>query len=324
MCRIIRHARRCLAVVLVLGVAGLPSLIEPRTALAQVQGAGATRNSAFFRQAQKELPGSYYFLYRVVDRLARANDLDKGPWRVVRMPEYDINAYATQVNLIAVYTGLLDVLAGDSDAMACVIGHEMAHHVKRHIPLKNKDMAQAKQRLEAKKNDILAKEEKRQASARGWSLLGGIVGAATGVSIPITPVPQADPEQMQQELLGAAKVEDQNLVLTSQRHEFEADKEGLYYMVRAGFDPKGCLRVMEALGRTPGAEFDSDHPAIPRRTAELEAMVQDPATSKLAAEGRALLLGSSALTYSLSADGESLRINSRFGSSKAGFQMNDL
>lgn len=322
--RIVRHARRCLAVGLVLGAAGLPSLIEPRTALAQAQGAGAARNSAFFRQAQKELPGSYYFLYRVVDRLARANDLDKGPWRVVRMPEYDINAYATQVNLIAVYTGLLDVLAGDSDAMACVIGHEMAHHVKRHIPLKNKDMALAKQRLEAKKNDILAKEQKRQASARGWSLLGGIVGAATGVSIPITPGPQADPEQMQQELLGAAKVEDQNLVLTSQRHEFEADKEGFHYMVRAGFDPKGCLRVMEALGRTPGAEFDSDHPAIPRRTAELEAMVQDPATSKLAAEGRARLLGSSALTYSLSADGESLRINSRFGSSKAGFQMTDL
>lgn len=65
---------------------------------------------------------------------------------------------------------------------------------------------------------------------------------------------------------------------------------------------------MESLGRTPGAEFDSDHPA----------------TSKLASEGRARLLGSSALTYSLSADGESLRMNSRFGSSKAGFQMNDL
>jgi hypothetical protein len=42
------------------------------------------------------------------------------------------------------------------------------------------------------------------------------------------------------------------------------------------------------------------------------------------AEGRAKLLGSRALTYSLSADGESLRINSRFGSSKGGFQMSDL
>jgi len=319
-----RLVRRSLALALALGTAGLPVLMETRAGRAQPQGTGATRNSAFFRQAQKELPGTYYFLYRVVDRLARANALDKGPWRVVRMPEYDINAYATQVNLIAVYSGLLDVLAGDSDAMACVIGHEMAHHVKRHIPLKNKDIAQAKQRLEAKKNDILVKEQRRQASARGWSLLGGIVGAATGVSIPITPVPQADPEQMQQELLGAAKAEDQTLLLTSQRHEFEADQEGFQYMVRAGFDPKGCLRVMEVLGRTPGAEFDSEHPAIPRRTAALEAMLQDPATGKLAAEGRARLLGSPALTYSLSADGESLRINSRFGSSKAGFQMNDL
>lgn len=311
-----------------LGLAGsaalLSGVIDAGPALAQAQGAATTRNTAFFRQAQKELPGSYYFLYRVVDRLARANDLDKGPWRVVRMPEYDINAYATQVNLIAVYTGLLDVLAGDSDAMACVVGHEMAHHVNRHIPLKNKDVALAKQRLEAKKDEVIAKEQKRQASARGWSLLGGILGAATGVNLPITPVAPADPEQMQQELLGAAQAEDQNLSLTSQRHEFEADREGLHYLVRAGFDPKGCLRVMDVLGRTPGAEFDTDHPAIPRRIAQLEQLMQDPATSKLAAEGRAKLLGSRALTYSLSADGESLRINSRFGSSQGGFQMSDL
>ncbi len=242
----------------------------------------------------------------------------------MRMPEYDMNAYATQVNLIAVYNGLLDVLAGDSDAMACVIGHEMAHHVRRHIPLKTKDMAQAQQRLEAKKNEVIAKEQKRQASARGWSLLGGIIGAATGVNLPTNFVPQSDPERMQQELLGAARAEDQNLQLTSQRHEFEADQEGLQYAVRAGFDPRGCLRMMEVLGRLPAAEFDSTHPAIPRRTAQLEALIQDPATSRLAAEGRARLLASPALTYSLSADGQSLRINSRFGSSKGGFQMSDL
>ena len=29
-----------------------------------------------------------------------------------------MNAFATEVNLIAVYSGLLDVLAGDADAMA--------------------------------------------------------------------------------------------------------------------------------------------------------------------------------------------------------------
>lgn len=42
-------------------------------ALAQ---AGATRNTAFFQKAQKDLPANYYFLYRIVDRLARANGLD--------------------------------------------------------------------------------------------------------------------------------------------------------------------------------------------------------------------------------------------------------
>lgn len=260
--RMAHPLRRCLSLGLAVTVVSLSGLADARATLAQAQGAATTRNTAFFRQAQKELPGAYYFLYRVVDRLARANDLDKGPWRVVRMPEYDINAYATQVNLIAVYTGLLDVLAGDSDAMACVVGHEMAHHVNRHIPLKNKDVALAKQRLEAKKDEVIAKEQKRQASARGWSLLGGILGAATGVNLPITPVAPADPEQMQQELLGAAKVEDHNLSLTSQRHEFEADREGLHYLVRAGFDPKGCLRVMDVLGRRPGEASRQPRPHL--------------------------------------------------------------
>lgn len=116
--RMAHPLRRCLSLGLAVTVVSLSGLADARATLAQAQGAATTRNTAFFRQAQKELPGAYYFLYRVVDRLARANDLDKGPWRVVRMPEYDINAYATQVNLIAVYTGLLDVLAGDSDAIS--------------------------------------------------------------------------------------------------------------------------------------------------------------------------------------------------------------
>lgn len=32
-------------------------------------------NKAFFEKAKKDLPGSYYFLYRIVDRVARANVL---------------------------------------------------------------------------------------------------------------------------------------------------------------------------------------------------------------------------------------------------------
>lgn len=47
-------------------------------------------------------------LYRVIDRLSRANDLDQRPWRIVLVPQYQINAFADEANLIAVYTGIID------------------------------------------------------------------------------------------------------------------------------------------------------------------------------------------------------------------------
>jgi predicted Zn-dependent protease len=306
--------------------AALPAITLGPTqeALAQTTSSGSTRNSAFFKKAKQDLPEPYYFLYRIIDRLARANGLDTGPWRVIRIPEYNMNAFAGDVNLIAVYTGLLDVLAGDSDAMACVVGHEMAHHVKRHIPLGKKDQVLANQRLEAKKDQIVKREKRRQANAQGWALIGGIIGAATGVNLPINPAGVTDPEKINQELEEAKDAEQDSLALSSRNHEFEADREGYLYMARAGFDPRGCLRMMDVLGRTPGAEFDTTHPAIPRRIEELNTLMVQMPHQKLAAEGKARLQASNALTYAVSADQNSLRVNSRFGSAKGGFIMNDL
>jgi len=291
-------------------------------ALAQ---AGATRNTAFFQKAQKDLPANYYFLYRIVDRLARANGLDQTPWRIITIPKYDMNAFATEVNLIAVYSGLLDVLAGDAAAIACVVGHEMAHHVERHIPLKQVETAQAKQRLQAREQELIRKEESRQASAQGWSLLSGILRSTTGVNLPFNPAGEADPDAMRQNLRQAEAAEDQNLAIASRQMEFDADRVGYQYLARAGFDPSGCQRVMEVLGRLPEAEFDGSHPAIPRRAAQLRTLMVETPPQRLAAEGRPRLEASSALTYSLSEDRRSLRINSRYGSGKGGFSgMNDL
>lgn len=150
----------------------------------------------------------------------------------------------------------------------------------------------ANQRLEAKKDEIVQREQRRQTNAQGWALIGGIIGAATGVNLPINPAGVSNPDKIKQELQEANESEQQTLALSGRQHEFEADREGYVYVSRAGFDPRGCLRVMDVLGRTPGAEFDSSHPAIPRRIEKLNAL--------------------------------SLRVNSRFGSAKGGFTMSDL
>lgn len=89
-----------------------------------------------YSEAREELPENLYMLYRIVERIARANNLDHHPWRVVMADDSLINAYATEVNLIIVHYGLLDQMAGDVSALACVVGHEMAHHTERHIAIR--------------------------------------------------------------------------------------------------------------------------------------------------------------------------------------------
>ncbi|MEM8642504.1 MAG: M48 family metallopeptidase [Cyanobacteria bacterium P01_G01_bin.54] len=95
-----------------------------------------TDTESVYQQAREELPENLYVLYRIVERIARANDLDNHPWRVVMADDSLINAYATEVNLIIVHYGLLDQMAGDVSALACVVGHEMAHHTERHIAIR--------------------------------------------------------------------------------------------------------------------------------------------------------------------------------------------
>jgi hypothetical protein len=43
-----------------------------------------------YQAAKAELPEDYYLIYRIVERLARANGLDDLPWRVYIAPEYDL------------------------------------------------------------------------------------------------------------------------------------------------------------------------------------------------------------------------------------------
>lgn len=67
-----------------------------------------TQADTSYQQAKKDLPNNMYVLYRVIDRLSRANELDQKPWRIALVPKYQLNAFATEANLVAVYTGILD------------------------------------------------------------------------------------------------------------------------------------------------------------------------------------------------------------------------
>lgn len=78
-------------------------------------------------------PVDFYKVYRVSERLIRANKLDYANWRIaIRKTMDDFNAYSSSTNLIIIHTALYDTFYNDEDALAFVIAHEMAHHILGH------------------------------------------------------------------------------------------------------------------------------------------------------------------------------------------------
>lgn len=333
---------------LALSTTGLPAQAKPTSLVAQTNPVDSsqvksTKTNNFYKQAEAQLPKDYYVLYRVVERLARANGLDSSPWRVYVSPKYDINAFATEANLLAFYSGLLDMIDGDTSAIACVAGHEMAHHTQSHIAVGEAQRQQILQRLRQEAVQEVAAEQKDlqgdlmnnaigtwitgQAGSLG-SLIQGSGGIPGIIGNIIGSVLQG---QRQQRLERAAKqiqqiyaeketnVQKQWSEL-SHKQEFEADRVGYQYMVRAGFKPEGCLTVMTVFNRLPGSQTPGEtHPLTTDRIAALKALSAQYPTATLVAEGRKYLAASpNPLTYNESRDRVSLRINSKSGSQSGG------
>lgn len=80
-------------------------------------------------------------LYRVAENIIRANKLDYMNWRIVLFENTaEFNAMSGEANLICINTALYDSLYGNDDALAFVIGHEMAHQILGHSQ-RNSEMA---------------------------------------------------------------------------------------------------------------------------------------------------------------------------------------
>jgi beta-barrel assembly-enhancing protease len=312
-------------------------LISIETEVAQVKQA---KPDAFYQKAKKELPPDYYTLYRVVERLARANGLDNQPWRLAIPQTYDINAFATELNLLAFYNGLLDQIDGDPDAIACVVGHEMAHHTQKHIPVSTAERERILQQIRQEAVDEVAAEQADlKADLEGLNIgtwvsgnagqfadriigtggAGGLIGNVVGGIFQGKRQRRLERAVKRIEEISAtkeAKLKNEWREL-SHRHELEADKVGYLYMVRAGFKPQGCTTLLNVLERLPHSQISNDtHPLSRDRIAAINALSSEYPTAKLVSEGKAKLAASpKPLTYGLSRDRASLRINSKSGSS---------
>ncbi len=278
-----------------------------------------------YQKAKAELPEDYYLLYRVVDRLARANALDNHPWRITLSMDYEANAFAQTPNQLSLYGGLVDQLHGDLDALACVVGHEMAHHSERHESLSTAEREAIDQQLReaaiAEAQDEVTNHRPRGTGANMARVLGGIFGgwARVGGAVAGTVLgrgqqnSQAKVEARAEEIYLANRVQqDEQWRELDHQHDFAADQLGYKYAVQAGFKRTGCLRAMNVLEGLD-LEKSESHPTTATRSQKLLSAPTQYPTVELTKAGKVQLADSAApLSYRFTSDPDQLEINSRF------------
>ena len=279
-------------------------------------------------------------IYPIAEMLIRANGLDDNPWRIKVEEEDDGNAYASDINQVTISKGLLDKVYGDEAAIAFIIGHEIAHNTQRHMYIRTAFEAKLNKQLLAEANaevNNLIVEEKQKFSTnkninrRRKTLCqrqDNTKKTSTSATEYLLINCQGQPDNEKIELVKQYIIAEKQPVVESaikklsRQQEFEADKLGYTYMIRAGYNPEGALRVLNLMTRLPYHDADdSTHPSFIDRIIAMKELMKKYPASTLADEGAIRLRQNpKPLTFDVSTDGESLRINSKFASQQTQHQ----
>ena len=154
-----------------------------------------------------------------------------------------VNAFCMPGGKVVVFTGILNVTKNE-DALAVVMGHEIAHALAQHG---NERMSQGLITQLGLSSLELALSQKPEAT-RNLLLSAAGAGAQYGVLLPF-----------------------------SRKHETEADEIGLYLMAMAGYNPAEAAPFWDRMTKSGGGsrppEFLSTHPDPTKRSETLNSLI---------------------------------------------------
>lgn len=176
-------------------------------------------------------------LQRVGRNIAAQTTRNDFKWEFTLIESKEQNAWCMPGGKVAVYTGILPFMKTEA-GMAAVMGHEVAHAMLRHSGQRISQQMIVNLGLSAA--EISLKNSQQKGTILG--LLGA--GATVGVMLPY-----------------------------SRGHESEADRVGLRYMAKAGYDPQEVVRFWKRFSQKSGGappEFLSTHPGAGTRIRDLQ------------------------------------------------------
>ncbi len=192
---------------------------------------------------------------KAVDRFMRNNGMlkeaDSYEWEFNLVEDKTVNAWCLPGGKVVFYTGILPICANE-DGIAAVMGHEVAHAFAKHG---QERMSQGQ--LQALGGLAVAYGTRNDENAAIWNAAYGL-GSQVGVMLPF-----------------------------SRKHETEADKLGLVFMIMAGYNGAEAAEVWvrmseRAKGKKSPPQLLSTHPSNESRIQALRAYL--PEAKRLANE----------------------------------------
>jgi predicted Zn-dependent protease len=164
-------------------------------------------------------------------------------WEFNLVDSKEVNAWCMPGGKVVVYTGLLPVTQNET-ALACVMGHEIAHAIARHG---NERMSQG-------------------LIAQGIQVAGAVA---------LNRNPQAQNIFLQSFGVGG----NVGLLAFSRQNELEADHLGVIFMAMAGYNPQEAIPFWQRMANMSGGqkppELLSTHPSDSRRIQQLQQLMPE-------------------------------------------------
>jgi len=187
---------------------------------------------------------NYELLQRIVNDITSVSHHPDFPYEVHLADVDVVNAWCAPGGKMMVYTGLWDpkkglVHEGNADELAAVLAHEIAHANARHVT---------------------------ESLSRNMTIM--MVGTAVQTAI------SAGGSSAGADLFGQVFAGGMNLYVPSysRKNEYEADKLGLTYMAKAGYDPRVAVELWKRAARRKKDRTNiyASHPASGERAKVLE------------------------------------------------------
>lgn len=168
-----------------------------------------------------------------------ASEIKNYSWEFNLVQDKSVNAFCMPGGKIVVYEGLLPYTQSE-DALAIVLGHEIAHAVAKHSA------------------EQLTKQQNQQA---GTSILGSVLDAAVGNNVGSIA-----------STVAGQYFSFRNLKY-SRDNESEADHMGLIFAAMAGYNPEVAVSFWQRMANASGSgrsDIFSDHPSDAKRIAAIQ------------------------------------------------------